>query len=234
MIVNKTIELCRLRHFKKQSVQTISVDDIRKDLVKISELIEVFKQQLHKNLLPSFVPKEKQNQEILKLKDNLNNLIESTENKIKTFDCAEMKIVKAIKNYFFDNLRKFVLKYRSVQQEHVKKTDIYSDYCTESGIYKENEQLETMISQKCNVRESIFRLTNTLIELKMAIKDQNQYLDRIDYFVDETNFYLENANREIIKIPGNYTKFKDMIIYILIYIVCVLLVLILIKQMKKR
>lgn len=232
MLVNKTQYLFRIRNTRNSLKSFINVNNIRFNLEKIDENLEGFKNKLSKSLLPSFISKEKQKNDLSILKDHINKDIEITDKEIKEFGCVDQKITVTVQKYFFNELRKSVLKFRNIERDHLNRTDLYSNYQNTLLPEQDESMMETIISTKTNIRKSIFNLTNTLLELKMVLKDQSQTLDKIDHFFDETNFYLKNANKEISKIPKNYTKFKDLIIYFLIYVICVLLILVLVKQMK--
>lgn len=234
MIVNRTIDLLRLRRYKRLPSQIRTVNSIRDLLESLSSEINELKQKLNKNLLPSFISKEKQAKDIQTQKTRINTIIQNIENEIKSFECSEQKISFSVRNYFFNLLKKAILTYRTAQQDHLRKTDSYNEYEHSDGSPPDECLLESIVVQKSNIRQSIFNLTNILLDLKMTLKSQTTMIDRIDCYFDETNFYLENANKEIVKIPGNHTAPKDMIIYFLIYIICVLLILVLIKEARQR
>lgn len=227
MIINKTIYFYKIRQYKASSVEFVSTDDIRNNITLLNVEISNLRKKLNKNSLPSFNSREKRFKEIETQKEIVNKLIENIDLEIKKFKVSEKRITVSVQSYFMTILKRIIIVYRNIQQDSLRKCEIYNEY--DDDDFRENGAVQYATIRSNNIRKSIFNLTNTLLELKMAIKSQNSLIDRIDFYFDKSNFYLDEANKEISKIPGNYTGTKDMIIYFLLYLVCVLLFLVLIK-----
>lgn len=230
MIANKSVHFHKLRQKKRPEVIFISVQPIRDLINQLNVEISNLQRKLNKHSLPSFNSREKKNREIEAHKDIINSLISDIDSQIKAINLEEKRIVISIRSYFLNILKRQIMLYRTIQQESLKKNEVY-DECKieENNEYEKETLLQMTMNRTAQIRQNIFNLTNTLLELKMSLKNQSVLIDRIDFYFDKSNFYLEEANREIEKIPGNYTEYKDLIIYSLIYVICILLVLTLIK-----
>ena len=69
---------------------------------------------------------------------------------------------------------------------------------------------------------------------ELSIVKTNNFDFFIDFYFDKSNAYLNEANKEIDQIPSKITKYKDWIIFFLLYIICLLLVMILVKTYMHR
>lgn len=234
MLINKSIYFHKLRQKKQSEVVFTTVLPIRDAIDKLNTEIAALQKKLNKHSLPSFNSREKKFKEIETQKETINSTIGEIEQMIRAVSFAEKRMVIAIQSYFFNTLKRVILLYRTIQQESLTKCEMYNEYKADDTIYEDENLLQMTIHRTSQIRQNIFNLTNTLLELKMILKNQSMAIDRIDFFFDRSNFYLEEANREIEKMPGNFTKYKDFIIYCLIYLICILLVLVLIKIAREK
>lgn len=229
MIVNKTISFYKLRQRKRPDVEFATVQPIRNAIVQLTIEISALQKRLNKSLLPSFDTRERRMRGIEDQRCTINDTIRGIEIEIKRIALPERRMVISMQAYFFAMLKRIVMLYRSIQQESLRKDEAYSEYAPSETVYEEGCLLQMAAGKTAQIRQSIFNLTNTLLELKIALKSQSTMIDRIDFYFDKSNFYLEEANKEIEKIPANFAGIKDTIIYILIYAICLLLALSLAK-----
>lgn len=234
MIANRSICYHKLRQNKSPEIVYASVQPIRNLITQLNIAISNFQQKLNKQSLPSFRSRERRTQEIETAKDTINEMVKELDTSIKRIDIPEMRMCVSIQTYFFRMLKKIILFYRTLHQESLKRHEEYNDHKPVEICYEDERLLQMTVSRVSHIRHNIFSLTNTLLELKMVLKDQTSMIDRIDFYFDKSNMYLERANDEIEKLPEHLTGFKDFAIYCLIYVLCILLVLALIKTARNR
>ncbi len=231
MIVNKSIHYNSLRPQLADTRQWISVQGIRENITQLNIGISDLQKKLNRNSLPSFSSREKRFMEIDEAKEAINKQIKSLDLKIRELEIPEPLMGDAIQTYFFTILKKIVILYRSIQQDNLRKHEVYNEYKTQETLFEDEKLLQMTVSRVSQIRQQIFNLTNSLIEIKMALKNQGGLIDRIDFYFSKSNHYLTAANNEIDKIPGNYTKYKDFIIYMLLYCISILLIMAIIKAL---
>ncbi|ELA42493.1 uncharacterized protein VICG_00592 [Vittaforma corneae ATCC 50505] len=245
MIQNKTEYFLKIRQKPTKSYACISIHPILNQLVALGSCILQLENKMEMSTLPNFGSKEKKYREINDLKGRVQTLVKEIEQNVKSFNCEEKNIVESVQQYLLNNLRIYLAKFRNFEQKSLCKSDKtiqnfnIAQSSNHSFDYLEALNPETIILQETiqrsnNIKTSIFNVTNTLIQLKMALKSQTCLIDTIDSCFDKSNMYLEQANKEIEKIPGNYCGFKDYVIYTLLYIICILLVLLFIKIYKNK
>lgn len=234
MIVSKSIYFHKIRAKPAVPCAYISLDCIRDELSKLGLAISTLQKMMNKQMLPSFTSRDRRTHEICAQKKAIGKEISAIESKIKGFNLADQRITTAVQSYFFMMLKRIIIFYRGIQQECMRKSPVYNDY--ELGIAATAEEcmLQQTIDRATHIRQTIFSLTNMLLELKIVLKNQTHTIDKIDFFFDQSNFYLDETNREIMKIPSRFGEFKDGIIYFLLYLICLLLILVLIRAAKKN
>lgn len=234
MILDKSTDFHNLRQKANVEITYASVAPIREKINQLNISISNLQRKLNRNSLPSFSSREKRFREIDICKENINAMVHDIEQTIKDIDIIEPRMLSSIQTYFLGILKKIIIFYRSVQQENLKKHEVYNEYMSPETCYEDDRLLQMTISRASQIRQNIFNLTNTLLELKMALSKQTNLIDRIDFYFDQSNFYLGEANREIDKMPGSFTEYKNFIIYCLIYIICILFILTVIKVAKSK
>lgn len=233
MIVDKTGYYDNFKGFPTNKCTFISVQTIREHILELNKKISTLQKQLSRNTLPSFCSKEKKFKEIDNAKESINQKIKEIEEVIRKIKIKEPLMVSAIQTYFFNILKKIIVVYRALQQDNLRKHEIYDEYRVTETQLEDEELLQMTITRAAQIRQQIFQLTNTLLEVKMVLKNQTGMIDRIDYYFTRSNNYLNEANEEISRIPENYTKYKDMLIYAMIYFIAVILIMILMKAYKR-
>ncbi|KAI5169112.1 hypothetical protein PAEPH01_0447 [Pancytospora epiphaga] len=229
MIVNRSIYFYKMRGKKVEEPQFATVDSIREALNLLSIEIAVLQKKQSRQALPSFSSRTKKMLEIKTHQECIANSIKTIDANIKAIVFKEKRISSSIQMYFTNMLKKLVVLHRTIQRESLSKNEIYDECQTQETMMPTENAMKLTVNRTAQIRQSIFNLTNTLLELKLTLKDQSMTLDRIDFFFDKSNFYLEEANQEIDKIPSNYVALKDFTIYFLLYIIGVLLIFVLIK-----
>lgn len=236
MIVDRTNLYIQLRGSNmNKDFKTITTNIIRSDLRLLDMEIQVFKVKLEKNKLPSFQSKDKKRSEIKIIKDRIESNIRECTIKIKEVQLSSKPIAISIQEYFFKILKKKIIEYKeieakcvieevnSAEEENIMFGQDTQDLMERESTYKSN-----------NVRTSLIALNNSINQLKNILSSQTSMIDTIDLHFDMSNVYLEQANKEIDKIPGNYTAFKDKIIYFLLYVICILMAIVLYKVYQTR
>lgn len=233
MLINKSIYYHKLRQRKQHCTGFATVDPIRDGIAKLNMEIAALQKKMSKHALPSFNARERKTRDIEAHKTAINAKIRELENMVKAVGVSEPRMNLSIQSYFYTLLKRIVVLYRAVQQESLNRSDVYDESQMNDTFYDDEARLQMAMGRASQIRQNIFALTNTLLELKMALKNQSMTIDRIDFFFERSNFYLEEANKEIEQIPGNFTEYKDFIIYCMIYAVAILLILVLIKTAKE-
>ncbi|KAI4291947.1 hypothetical protein PAPHI01_1221 [Pancytospora philotis] len=234
MIVDKSAYFHKMRVGQPHSVCYTSLDHIRDEITRLNVAISGLRRKLDRQALPSFASRMRKTQEINTCKENINAAIRTLDTHIKSIAFAEERMAIAAQSYFLTMLKRIVMLYRTVQRESMRGPELYGEGVQPGAAPAECSMLQRTISQTTQIRQSIYSLTNVLLELKLALKNQSTTIDRIDFFFDQSNFYLEEANKEIAKIPSCLDKYKDGAICALLYLVCVLLILILIKTARRN
>lgn len=229
MLENKTPYFLKLRNTPTMFLPILTIEPITEKLEALNINVLALDRKLEKNSLPSFDSKISKQKEIFDLRNEIQKLIKETENEINSFSTFEPHITESIRLYLFNSLRTILTNYKSAEQKNLVQVD-QSIKTYDYG----NEMMQETMQRSSNIKTNILNITNTLIQLKMALKAQSLMIDSIDYYFDKSNMYLIKANQQIEHIPGKITKFKDYIIYTLLYIICVLLMMILIKTYTHR
>lgn len=229
MLENKTPYFLKLRNTPTMFLPILTIEPITEKLEALNINVLALDRKLEKNSLPSFDSKISKQKEIFDLRNEIQKLVKETENEINSFSTFEPHITESIRLYLFNSLRTILTNYKSAEQKNLVQVD-QSIKTYDYG----NEMMQETMQRSSNIKTNILNITNTLIQLKMALKAQSLMIDSIDYYFDKSNMYLIKANQQIEHIPGKITKFKDYIIYTLLYIICVLLMMILIKTYTHR
>jgi len=232
MILDKTVHFVQIRHTPiRDAACLFSLESIRSNLKSLSSEIIWYNNKLERNNLPSFNLKDRRTKDILNLKSSIEDRIRDLNVAIKNFIVPDSIITDKINLYFTILVKKCTIEYKNYEQKNVLMSDLPSpdihhdpeEYLKQDTIYKNSQ-----------IKSSIINLTNSLIQLKMILKSQISMIDTIDFYFDKSNVYLEEANKEIDKIPKRYTRFKDWVIYTLLYVISILFMMILIKVYKKQ
>lgn len=240
MIQNKTEYFLKMRKTSTTSYISLNVDSQIKLLGLLDVSIQQLENRMEMSTLPNFGCGQKKNREITDLKERIQQMAQEIENEAGLFVCEEKTVQSAVKQYIFNKLHTELMKFKSLQQKQLynepQQTQDGAGFCC---TYLEEPDAEGLLAletvQKTNsIRQSIQKLTNTLTQLKIALKAQTGLIDTIDSYFEKSAIYLDKANKEIEKLPGRYCGFKDYIIYGLLYIICILIVLIFVKNYKKK
>lgn len=235
MIIDKTEIFMQLRQSTVQSpFEPISVDEIKNILKDLSTEIQLFKNKIEKNKLPSFQNKVKKITELKLIKDKIDLKIKEITIKIKEIKLTNKQLSNSIQEYFFNILKKKIIIYKEYEAVEVLESsnsesqDLFYNESSQELMEKEN------IYKNNQIRASLLNLSNSINQLKVVLKNQTSLIDTIDYYFDKSNIHLEEANKEIAKIPKNYTVYKDKIIWILLYLICILMGMIVFKSLRIR
>lgn len=228
MILNKTEYFLKIRKNTFKPYNELSIAPIKSLLLNLASLISQLENKIEINTLPNFGSKEKKIREIENLRERIQKLGKEIEKEVKEFNCNETMIKEDVQHYLLTNLSKLLSKFKN--QAHINAFDqINNDQHPCDINFLEDQET---IQRNNNIKTTICNVTNTLVQLKMALKAQTNLIDTIDGCFDRSNLNLEKANKEIEKIPEKYCGFKDYIIYLLLYTICILLILIFIKSNK--
>lgn len=237
MIVNKTLHFIKIRQSPlKEFVPDLSVDHLKNNLKALSAEITSFSSKLERSTLPSFNSKERKSKEIKDARERIENRIKEIDKEVKSLAIPEKVIVEKVQHYFLSSLKKLLVLYRGIEQKSLEVSETAHN-SSQQPVYNndaEESMAQNLLSRNAAIRSSIFNLSNTIVQLKMVLKNQTSMIDTIDLYFDKANVYLEEANKEIGKMPGKYAGIKDMIIYFLLYLTCILLCLVLVKAYKNK
>lgn len=229
MIQDKTTYFMNLRKTPSSFTSTITINPILLKLEVLNNKVTLLNKKLERNSLPSFDSKIVKQKEIAELRGEIQNLSNESEEEINSFSITNKCIANSIRMYLLNNFRQILSNYKLAEQKNLVQVD-ESIKSYEFG----DELIQETVQRSNNIKANILNLTNTLIQLKMALKSQSTMIDSIDHYFDQANEYLRQANKQIAKIPEKYTRFKDWIIYFLTYVICVLLSMILVKTYLHR
>lgn len=233
MFVNKTLEYKRFSRRREGNFIPLSTAEIRGSLESIGEEISRLSIKQKKHCLPSFTSKRKRQDEIEEIKRRISNEISATERKIEDIlgRPGSKTLASSMYGYFIRQLRTAVYRYRSLQQEFLKKVDFYEDLESRED---ENEDNIMMLENVKDIRRSIYDLTTVLLDMKMAVGQQSIQIDRLDFYLDSINFHLEGTNRELEKMPGSYRGVKDRVMYFLLCLSILLVAMSMLKMLRHR
>lgn len=232
MIINRTAQFRKIVNSKLPEVTLISVQPIRDEIKALSEGISLLKIKLDRNTLPSFSSRQRHIREINSLKTEIEAKLQTIEGSIRNIIVGDKKMTEAIHSYFLFVLKEYALRFRSLHKTILKAAPVYSPRYGQAEVAAESP-LQLMIKRSSKIQESVLTLSNTLMELKMALKQQGEVIDRIDTHFEKSNIFLEGANKEIMQMPRKLTKYKDYIIYFMMYLICVLLILSVVKMLRE-
>ncbi|KAM0681224.1 hypothetical protein GINT2_000422 [Glugoides intestinalis] len=228
MIQDKTQYFFKIKKTPAVPRQCLSIDNIKPKISSLKLCISQLDNKLEFSTLPGFSSKEKKYREITDLRSRIDELSKEIEHETRDFNCEDKIIADAVQKYLFARLTACLSRLRAFQQRALCQT--------EEIIRKpdfEFEMMQETIQRNNTIKASIFNLTNTLIQLKVALKSQTGIIDTIDSCFESSNMFLAQANKEIEKLPSRYCGFKDYIIYFELYIICILLSFIIIRLYSK-
>ncbi|EDQ31322.1 t-SNARE complex subunit, syntaxin [Enterocytozoon bieneusi H348] len=244
MIKNLSLEFIQLRNIQTMTCEVyLNCDYLRKHLSQLDKNIAVYKNLINYDNLPSFKENVKNKEKIKDIKAHIETSFNNIHTEIKQFTIQiENKIISdTIYNYFEKCLENAILIYRKIITENIKKTssfEILNSIVNDSNVTHFNifdnqyEYLQKNSNRQIN--KSLLSISNTLMEIKINLKEQSLFIDSLDRYFESTNKYLIMANEEIRKIPKTYIGVKDKIITLLITILIVLLLMLLIKEYNKN
>lgn len=234
MLVNRWKEALAGRERAAPFV-AISIDHVKRRMKKVKSNVNDLYVMQERHCLPSFVPRKQRTDEISGKKAEINADIDEVEAEIRRVDTYGISSTmrKNIADYLSLELHKVVHGYRAMQQDFLKKVSCMEvfdthDECDESLLVSEN------VSQMNDVKQSIFGLTTTLMELKMVIGAQAWKLDRIEFFMACANENIKSANHELVVMPYKNAFVKNRVIFILTCLVIVLFFLSVAKVSRHR
>ena len=244
MIKNLSLEFIQLRNIQTITCEVyLNCDYLRKHLSQLDKNIAVYKNLINYDNLPSFKENIKNKEKIKDIKAHIETSFNNIHTEIKQFTIQiENKIISdTIYNYFEKCLENAILIYRKIITENLKKTssfEILNSIVNDSNVTHFNifdnqyEYLQKNSNRQIN--KSLLSISNTLMEIKINLKEQSLFIDSLDRYFESKNKYLIMANEEIRKIPKTYIGVKDKIITLLITILIVLLLMLLIKEYNKN
>ena len=240
MIKNLSVEFNDLKsncHIKRHDL--LSCSFIEQKIRKLSNSTVKFEQILKIDTLPSF----RENKENKLLVEQLKHEIETHQKEIKKAISAFADIIphKIIKENLFNHLSMLldqeIIKFKNILNDNIHKTtkfDILNNIFNESNNFQymtyELEQEQILKNKDVLIEQTLFTITNTLMEIKMHLKSQSIAVDSLDRYFENTNVYLDRANEEITKIPQTMFGLKDKVIKFLFFLVFSLSLALLIKN----
>lgn len=234
--MNKTLHFIKIRQSpSKEFTPGLSAGRLRDNLKALSAEIASFNSKLERSTLPSFGSKERRSKEIKDARERIESKIREIDREVKELVIPEKIIIEKVHHYFLVILKKLLILYRSIEQKGLEMSE--SACSSQQPVYNNDAEecmAQDFVSRNAAIRSSIFNLSNAIVQLKMVLKNQTSMIDTIDFYFDKANVYLEEANREIGRIPGKYTSLKDMAIYCLLYLICILLCMVLVKVYKSK
>ena len=234
MIINDTTGFTRMRHGHCTEPVLASVQPLRDAFTRLNLAVAGFEKRLSRHALPSFSSRQKRDKEVEAHRAEIDGMIREIEGTIKECRVSDPNMRLSIQTYFLQMLKRAVIAYRAMHQEALKRQEVHADLPPAESPADDGHLLTLTISRVSHIRQSVYALTNTLLELKMALKNQTEALDRIDFHFGNANYMMERAHAEIEKIPGSISGFKDFVLYCLIYVLGVLLALALLKMFMRR
>lgn len=237
MIVNKTSHFMKIRQQPpKEFIPSFSTGHLRDSLKALNIEIASFGNKLERSTLPSFNSRERRSKEIKDARERIEGKIKEIDAEIRGLNVPEKAVAESAQQYFLDALKKLLVAYRGIEQKSLEVPEPWGGSVQHPEYSNDVEECmaQELLSRNAAIKSSIFSLSNTIVQLKTTLKSQTSAIDTIDFYFDKANTYLEEANKEIGRIPGKYTSFKDMVIYCLLYLICILLCLVLVKAYKSR
>jgi hypothetical protein len=239
MYQNKTQYFLLLRNTPTCPSTLISIDPIAEKLKILKNKILILNKKQDRNSLPSFDSKEAKRKELTEVQVEIETLKKNIETEINSFVTCEEIITNNIKKYLILQFKNILAGYKKIKtnSNHVNESEssIYHIPSNSEGnsliggcLIDQSQETENL-QRNINIKSNIVNLSSSLMQLKLALQSQSSMIDSIDYYFDKSNSYLNEANKQIDKLPGKLTAYKDWIIYTLFYIICCLLMMILIK-----
>lgn len=244
MIRNLSLKFVQLRNIQAMACEVyLDCSYLRNHLTQLDKNIVVYKDLINYDNLPSFKENVKNKEKIKTIKTHIESSFNNIHTEIKQFALQiENKIISdTIYNYFEKSLENIILIYRKIITENIKKTssfEILNNIVNDSNVTHFNifdnqyEYLQKNSNRQIN--KSLLSISNTLMEIKINLKEQSLFIDSLDRYFESTNKYLIMANEEIRKIPKTYIGMKDKIITLLITILIILLFMLLVKEYNKN
>lgn len=231
MILEKTANYMQLRNRPTYvPLKELSVSGLRRKLKELSLEIGIYNQKLEKINLPSFINRNRKSKDIKAQKEKIEMVFTELNKEILGINISEMLVQSVVQEYFLGLLKRNKILFKSYEQKEFFLLESKHQETNEETLENVEEFLvQDNFNKSSQIKFSLLNLTNTIMQLKILLKSQLSLIDTIDLYFDKSNVYLEEANLQIEKIPKKYTKFKDAIIYTLLYLISVLLIIILIK-----
>lgn len=232
MIIDKTAYFIQMRNLDT-SVESriLQFDDLRRNIKHLENDTLNFKLDLERNSLPNFHLKEKKLCGIKILKESIETRIKDITIEAKNIRLQDKSLTKFIQNYFINDLRKLIIIYKDYESKDIINNQAIPE--VSNSIFVDNTEAflkQEKMKKNSNIKSSILTLGNSINQLKLIVKSQSSLIDTIDSYFEKSNLYLEEANKEVEKIPRLYTGLKNYTIYFLLYLICVLLCIILVKS----
>lgn len=239
MIHDRTEHFLKIRQTPSRGYSPLTISPVTRLLEALDTSIQQLENRMEMFTLPNFGSREKKHREIADLKERIQHMAKEIEAGARAFVCAEHAVQEAVQLHIFGQLQLQLTKFKRLEQMQLysppAKVSDGGFCCTQlEGHGTEGAVALETLERANNIKTCIYNVTSTLIQLKMALKAQTGLIDTIDSCFEKSNMYLERANDEIERLPGRYCGFKDYIIYVLLYVICVLLVLIFVKNYKGR
>lgn len=237
MILNRTDQFLQMRGTIPASMFIpFLVDDVRIELNGMVNDINELEGLLQKISLPAFNQRMKRANQLRELREKISQRIALIQKKLVEIKLNNPTVTNIIKAYFTTILNRNIIMYKEYESRNITIDEpTQENLKIDKHVDQLDEYLENEARQKNSlIQKRILNLGNTISQLKLLLNSQTSVIDTIDIYFTESNIQLEKANEEIRKIPGNYIRFKNMIIYTLLYIICFLLIIILIKTYKER
>jgi hypothetical protein len=235
MFVNRTLDY--RRHAKRGDAifRPLSTGAIVRILGAIAEDISTLNLKQNKQCLPSFSSRRRRQVEIDEHKKEIASKCAMAEKEIsKVLEYpAPQALLGAVYNHYMGKLKILIKDHRMHQQNYLERIS-----SGEKAEQPEEEQCEEQhgsllfVDNVREIRKSILELTSVLMDMKVAVAQQTQQIDRIDFYFETINQNLEGANTELEKMPRTYRGCKDGILYFLMLLCIVLAALSLLKMLK--
>eukprot|EP00866_Antonospora_locustae_P002602 jgi/Antlo1/2602/986 len=235
MLVNRGRAVLRRRREDGYAFRPISIDDVKMNITKTKSNINDLHVMQERQCLPSFVSRKQRMEDITIKKAEIDAGIEEIERAIRRVGSYSITdtMKKNISDYLSLELQKIVHSYRSMQQDFLKKVSCMEIF---DRLDERDEKVllnESMV-QANDIRQSIFGLTTILMELKIAIGSQTWKLDRIEFFMAQTNENIKCTNRELALTPSKGVFLKNRIIFVLVLFVVILFCASMVKMTRRQ
>merc|ERR1712126_404520 len=189
--------------------------------------------------LPNFLEKKRRKHEIQALKDDISHNIIHLEKAIESINeyKVDKTIKKSFKNYYLTKFQKLVVKYRTLEQNHLIKV---KNYPTDFYENESDEEVEQSVNPLINItnnkskrvesiKNSIYFLNTVLLELRSLINSHFIEVDRMDCFIDKMSNNIERTNKELNEIPRKHARVKDRLIVLLLILIVICTTFLLIR-----